>query len=114
MSKLFTDAELPGPDGVWPLAVIDGKPVAPCIGSGFCCKKAPCGLAISLGIWTREGEHPNGCPKLEHDGERHWCGLITNAAPEEAKHYREYLYVGAGCCMPLNSERLVMLKKGLK
>lgn len=93
----------PGPDGTWPLAVIDGREAGPCVGSGHCCKQAPCHLALERGVTK------GPCTFLEEEGGRHWCGLIRSASPEEAARFRAQLYVGAGCCSPLNSSRLKML-----
>ena len=95
----------PRRDGTWPLAVIDGRPVAPCIGSGYCCKTAPCHEAAARGV--REAP----CSYLEHDGDRHWCGLIRSASPAEATRLRASLYIGAGCCSNLNSARVEMLTR---
>ena len=95
----------PGHDGTWPIAVIEGKESAACIGSGYCCKKTPCWESYRAIPELKEGP----CPHLENDGERHWCGLITKASPQEAKRLRASLYVGAGCCSSLNDLRRDML-----
>jgi hypothetical protein len=77
----------------------------PCVGSGLCCWKGPCGVAAEkyndLGPWLR-GE---GCPSLRWDGKRYWCKEVE-ARPE----LKEELYIGDGCCMSLfndNRERIL-------
>lgn len=78
------------------LAALDlDRPARACEGCGFCCKKAPCSIAPA---WTEAG-----CSALVWDAEanRYWCGLVLLGAPEVA----EALYVGAGCCCGLNSDR---------
>jgi hypothetical protein len=79
---------------------------ADCVGSGYCCAKAPCVAAMR--------EHPEllggPCPELEWNGERHLCGLLMNATEEKAKWLKEQLAIGAGCCSPLNSWRREPLK----
>jgi len=91
-----------GDDGTWPLTVIDGREAKPCVGCGFCCKKTPCMAAY------KEGATEAPCPFLESDSVRHWCGLIRQASPEIASKLRAGLYVGAGCCSNLNSDRRKM------
>lgn len=74
-----------------------------CIGCGFCCKKAPCEIAIQNGLF----ESGKGCKKLIWDEEnwRYWCGVIKdNRLMYDA--YAEGLAIGAGCCCGLNSDRL--------
>jgi len=70
-------------------------PYRPCMGCGYCCKKATC--VFGLG---------SPCAYLtQHDG-RYWCSLILiGAMPDEA------LDIGAGCCSSLNSDRQRMLRK---
>ena len=85
------------------LAVIDGREVAPCIGSGFCCKKAPCWV----GLRVHGPVAP--CPSLVFKDERYWCGEILKADGAEEQALMDDLSVGAGCCANLNSDRMVML-----
>jgi hypothetical protein len=79
-------------------------PIAPpCIGSGYCCHKAPCGIGVA-----RHGLLPGPCRSLVWSAEdqRHYCGEILNAAtPRERERLKEQLYVGEGCCSSLNSWR---------
>jgi len=85
----------PDKDGFWPL----DQDASPCVGSGYCCKKAPCPLGVQL-------HGPIApCPSLVEKDGRHWCGEILRAPPEEAARLRQDLYVGAGCCSPMNSDR---------
>ncbi len=78
----------------------------PCIGSGYCCKQAPCGIGLQLHGPVAP------CPSLENDGERHWCGAVRNA-PTDAERERlvSELAIGAGCCSPLNGDRLRILRE---
>lgn len=76
----------------------------PCVGCGYCCRKAFCPAAAerhglpALNKRYREGL---GCPELLWDGKRYWCQL----ALEDEELGREQLYVGVGCCSPLNTDR---------
>lgn len=64
-----TEADLrdqPGKDGTWPLAVINGRPSSPCVGSGLCCRKALCEVGLE-----KHGSRPGPCPSLvEKDGRK--------------------------------------------
>ena len=95
----------PKPDGTWPLAVIDGRKSRPCLGCGFCCKTALCAIA------QRQGATESPCQFLENDGERYWCGLILKASPQEAIALRARLYIGAGCCSTMNSDRASLARR---
>jgi len=70
-------------------------PVKPCVGCGYCCKKSPCFIAMSMGI----ADHGR-CLALYWNGEMYRCRLIeTNTSKA-----RE-LFADEGCCSPLNSWR---------
>ena len=77
--------------------------VRPCVGCGYCCKKAPCVLASTLGR-VKDGK----CQELLFSEGRYWCGLMLRA-PDLDDHdehwYKVALHAGAGCCSPMNSER---------
>lgn len=89
--------------------IVDGTPTRPCIGSGYCCKQAPCGV----GLFLHGPVAP--CPSLEFEGDRHWCGAVRNAPDaEEKKRLVRELAIGAGCCSPLNGDRLRILNQGEK
>lgn len=92
--------------GIWPLAVIDGVKVAPCLGSGFCCKETRCSVGVAA-----HGPGAN-CPSLVWEHGRYWCGQILRADSARAAQLRSHLYIGAGCCSSLNRDRLVVLKGG--
>lgn len=84
--------------------------VPACIGSGYCCKKALCAIAIIKYGYT---EKPP-CPSLLHDKEkdRYVCGEYVNApTPERRKEIERELAIGAGCCSSLNSDRIPILRK---
>jgi len=75
--------------------------MAGCVGSGYCCWKAPCGEAMKVHPGLRGGP----CPELRWNGERHLCGLIVDAGQERSQQLMGSLAVGEGCCSPLNSWR---------
>lgn len=88
-----------------PCAPVPGAPQ--CVGSGMCCKSAPCYIALMKypdhSPWTSG----NGCPSLLWDEkkERFLCGEIVNAPTEEDRQeMKEGLYVGSGCCASLFNE----------
>jgi len=83
---------------------IDGLPVHPCVGSGFCCKKARCVLGA-----LKHGPGDN-CPSLVWKDGRHWCGEVLNTEGAEQQKVVAHLYIGEGCCSPLNSDRLIILR----
>lgn len=81
-------------------------PVAPCIGSGYCCKKSLCWVGLRV-----HGTMPGPCPSLVFDGERHWCGEVLKAEGSQKEELKHDLHIGAGCCSSLNSDRREMLVK---
>ena len=88
-----------------------------CIGCGYCCRKAPCGV-ISLAIEKAENSMlgeilfpkrwpDKGCPMLEWNGERWLCGFVVHAQDNEARDVLiKELAIGAGCTSGLNTYRL--------
>jgi hypothetical protein len=72
----------------------------PCIGCGFCCKKAPC--ALSVKIYGKV----DICPALVWDEGKHryWC-KACQIAGELGSKYKADLYIGEGCCCSLNTDR---------
>jgi hypothetical protein len=73
---------------------VDEVPYRPCVGCGYCCKKATCTLGLG-----------SPCAYLaQHDG-RYWCSLILIGAVTD-----EELAIGAGCCSSLNSDRQMILR----
>ena len=84
-----------------------------CVGSGYCCKTAPCTIALARGFpishWKPGG---NGCPSLVWDEiqQRFWCGEIlweTDATKKQQAIFE--LAAGEGCCSGLNSRRQSIL-----
>lgn len=71
----------------------DDFPVYPCVGCGYCCRKAQCGWSVLTHGFT------NSCPELVQSGGRWRCKASDN--PELA----EAVGIGAGCCSPMNSDR---------
>jgi len=76
----------------------------PCVGSGYCCKKARCVLGA-----LRHGPGDN-CPSLAWEDGRYWCQIIKEADGEALDLLKADLAIGAGCCSPLfNQDRLIVL-----
>ena len=69
--------------------------IRPCVGCGYCCRKAPCIQSVFL--WPDRDK----CPALYYAADqRKWrCKLA--AIPDLYK----VLAMGEGCCSPLNSDR---------
>jgi len=79
-----------------------------CVGCGYCCKKAPCAIAVEL-FRLRPQDH---CPALVHHDGRYWCSLVENAKPEDQKRIKEDMAIGAGCSSSLlNTVRDDQVKK---
>jgi hypothetical protein len=72
----------------------------PCVGCGFCCKKAQCLLSVK--IYGKA----DVCPALVWDEgkNRYWCKVCQIAGELGAK-YKADLYIGEGCCCGLNTDR---------
>lgn len=62
-----------------------------CIGCGYCCIQSTC----LLGVEVFGGKYP--CPALFWNGKQYRCKLANGC--------EEILYIGSGCCSPLNSWR---------
>lgn len=69
--------------------------IKPCVGSGFCCKKARC--------WIGAQVHGPGrdCPSLVLKEGRYWCGEVLKATGDEQEAMKQDLSIGEGCCMSL-------------
>lgn len=70
-----------------------------CVGCGYCCMKAPCGVAVRL-----HGTGLSRCPHLKWKGSRYVCLLMVGDS-EVAREYRRELFAGIGCCSGMNSWR---------
>jgi len=79
---------------------LDGILIKECVGCGFCCRKAQCGLSVN--IYGKV----DVCPALIWDEEkrRYWCKACQMAGEIGVK-YRVQLDIGEGCCCGLNSDR---------
>ena len=76
----------------------------PCVRSGYCCKKAPCGY----GTWDAGKTQ---CAYLQKDADgRYECGIIDKIVGSPGWQISPAF--GAGCCSPLNSDRLGILARG--
>jgi hypothetical protein len=80
--------------------------VSPCIRSGYCCQKAPCPFG-------KAEEGSTACIYLVGDTPGEYaCGKydeIGALPPEMGAHFAPAF--GAGCCSPLNTQRLDLLVK---
>lgn len=71
----------------------------PCINSGYCCKQMPC----QFGEATSEKDR--ACKFLEPaDGGKFVCGIYEEIIGSPG--WKNSPAFGAGCCSPLNSDRL--------
>lgn len=86
---------------------------APCIRSGFCCKKAPCGFGKPIEGGTR-------CVYLEIEAELspgvpiHRCGIYDKIRQDPSSVYSPAF--GAGCSSTLFNEdrdRIFLVSKGM-
>lgn len=70
---------------------------AKCVGCSYCCKKAPCTVAVRVYGPVKE------CPALFFEDGRWWCSLCRIQGPL-GEGYRQELAIGDGCCSPLFNE----------
>ena len=75
-----------------------------CLGCGYCCRKAPCSAASTLGRVDDDG----GCMELVYDGERYRCNLIISPPDHDSDYWKHQLHIGSGCCSSLNTDRKKM------
>lgn len=73
-------------------------PIRPCVHCGYCCKKAPCPYG--------EPDTEKGCKHLTADNK---CGVYDKAKDDPVSPA-----FGTGCCSPMNSLRLEIIKKRKK
>lgn len=75
--------------------------VEPCIGCGFCCRQAPCAMAVRIHGPIEK------CPELVYYDGRWWCRAIENARGPLADQYRQAVAIGGGCSSTLcNQDRV--------
>ena len=89
-----------------PLGYLEGIPIKPCVGSGFCCTTAPC----AYGELSESGK---GCKFLlpVNDLGQKGCGKY-DWIKENVPTWESYPAFGAGCCMPMfNDMRENIIKK---
>ena len=68
-----------------------------CLGCGYCCLQATCSLGVELfGV-----KYP--CPALIWDSTKYRCKL--------AEDFKDELYIGSGCCSPMNDWRKEVKKR---
>lgn len=87
----------------------DELPIRPCVGCGYCCRKARCAVSFIAEGWP-VGVDPfdvvgesRACPFLLRHGGLYRCSI--------AGQYAAALAIGAGCCAPFNSDRLAMVRR---
>lgn len=73
----------------------------PCVRSGYCCKKSPC----QFGQWNEEKHQ---CDHLGIENGQYKCNIIDEIITKPGWEINPAF--GAGCCSPLNSDRLRILK----
>lgn len=73
--------------------------IKPCVGCAHCCRTAMC--AVGFRVFGSVAGH---CPALTYKDGRYWCDLCRPSSLV-AGRYRKELFIGEGCCSPLNSDR---------
>lgn len=84
--------------------------VRPCLRSGACCKKAPCGY----GTWNAEKTqctHLVVDQVLPNGAEIHACGIHDYIVQQPGSEFMPAF--GAGCCMPLFNHLRENIARGL-
>ena len=80
--------------------ILDELRTIPCVGCGFCCRKARCYLG------TKQHGSGDNCPSLVWNGERWRCQLVLdNEGLKNNPTISFDLHIGAGCCCSLNTDR---------
>lgn len=81
-----------------PLVILEGIPIKPCVGSGFCCTKAPC-------AYGEQNETNTGCKYLLPSNElgQRACGRY-DWIKENVPNWKFYPAFHGGCCMPMFNE----------
>ena len=75
--------------------MLDGKPIPPCMRSGFCCKQFACAAGQHYGA-----DHRGPCKFLRGDKPGAYsCGLLVDGIIS-----KEDIHAGAGCCSPMFNE----------
>lgn len=88
------------------LGEIDGLPIKPCVKSGFCCTKTPCGY----GEWNDDRSHCKFLAPANELGQK-LC-LKYDWIKENVPTWKMYPAFGGGCCMPMfNEMREKVIKK---
>jgi len=67
----------------------------PCVGCGYCCIEATC----TLGLLLHPAHMREQCPSL------YWDEAQSMYRCKEVAEFSHSLYIGQGCCSPLNSWR---------
>lgn len=87
--------------------MINEHPTRPCVGCGYCCRKAQCvvGLKAYGGAATYcPGLVWIGSPALPAGG-RYYCKLVLDEQARGIVKVALDLCIGEGCCSSLNTER---------
>ncbi len=72
-----------------------------CVGCGYCCLQATCMAGLSF--YGSKNAYP--CPGLKWNADRYACKL--------ADFFPDELYIGSGCCSPMNDWRKEVKKRDL-
>lgn len=78
-----------------PIGLLNGVLIKPCVKSGFCCTKSPCGY----GEWNEEKSACKYLDKPNNLGQK--ICLRYDWIKENAINWEVYPAFGGGCCMPL-------------
>ena len=79
-----------------PLAEYDGYKASPCVGSGFCCKKAPCGFGEPVSDTDRSCIHLVEVEQQDGKHPRYTCGIFEQIIGQPGWEHSPAF--GAGCC----------------
>jgi len=75
--------------------------IRPCVGCGYCCKKAPC----IIGGCNYGTSPPCGGLVWDWEAKRYWCEQVLRATSDYDSIIRDELAIGDGCCSSLNTDR---------
>ena len=74
------------------ISEIDGVPVKQCVGCGFCCRQAPCAMALRI-----YGRTLTKCPELVYHDSRWRCRAVEHAQGPLYDRYVDDVASGGGC-----------------
>jgi len=94
------DTGFRGPSPEAPLGSIDGIPIQPCVGCGWCCYTQPCMEGY------RHGATYGRCKFLVYHDERWWCEILESMPEgrEKEQAKADMGGIGMGCPSTLFNE----------